>query len=41
MFLVKFYMYLSALLCLEIIGQCSESNLGIEKLKFGFLGEKV
>jgi len=40
MFWVKFYMYLSAFLCLELIGQFSESNLGIGKLKLGFLGEK-
>jgi len=40
MFWVKFYMNLSAFLCLEMIGQLSESNLGIGKLKLGFLGEK-
>jgi len=33
-------MYLSAFLCLEMIGQISESNLGIGKLKLGFFGEK-
>ena len=40
MFWVKFDMNLSAFLCLEMIGQLSESNLGIGKLKLGFLGEK-
>jgi len=40
MFWVKFYMNMSAFLCLEMIGQFSESNLGIGKLKLGFLGEK-
>ena len=41
MFWVKFYMYLSAFLCLEMIRQFSESNLGIGKLKLGFLVKKV
>jgi len=40
MFWVKFYVNLSAFLCLEMIGQLSESNLAIGKLKLGFLGEK-
>jgi len=40
MFWVKFYMILITFLCLEIIEQLSESNLGIGKLKLGFLGEK-
>ena len=40
MFWVKFYMNLNAFLYLEMIGQLSESNLGIGKLKLGFLGEK-
>jgi len=40
MFWVKFYMNMSAFLCLKMIGQFSESNLGIGELKLGFLGEK-
>jgi len=38
MFWVKFYMDLSAFLCLEMIGQLLESNLGIWKLKIGIFG---
>jgi len=34
------YMNLSAFSCLEMIRQLLESNLGIGKLKMGFLGEK-
>jgi len=33
-------MNLSAFSCLEMIRQLLESNLGIGKLKMGFLGEK-
>jgi len=33
-------MNLSVFLCLEMIGQLSQSNLGIGKLKLGFLGGK-
>jgi len=40
MFWVKFYMISSAFSCLETIRQLLESNLGIGKLKMGFLGEK-
>ncbi|KEH41281.1 hypothetical protein MTR_1g047890 [Medicago truncatula] len=32
-------MVLSALLCIEMVRQVLESNLGIEKLKLGFWGE--
>ena len=34
------YMNLSAFSCLEMIRQLLESNLGIGKLKMGFLGDK-
>ena len=40
MFWVKFYMNSSDFSCLEMIRQLLESNLGIGKLKLGFLGEK-
>ncbi|KEH29352.1 hypothetical protein MTR_4g035770 [Medicago truncatula] len=40
MFWVKFYMVLSFLSCLEMVRQVLESNLGIEKSKLRFWGEK-